>query len=223
MPAPHPQYDPEVPNTHCRIRVCNAYGEEFAGQPVPVPFAVSTLDTKGIVPRKGAFTYDQKEAEMLLSVVFAEVPGGDWEKCSKDTKTKWAEHLDKIDLTPIDYNDCDAWINEMVPICEQLTREATGKDWSNVVKGGCEIQVEDIFKKALRHTVRMIWMRDYEWEALICFLSDPNGERSVEEMYHTPSGSDTLKFNLLNKCLVFLQAWHDMITPPEDPKRRGRR
>lgn len=220
MPSPHPVYDPDIPKTHCRVRVCNSYGEEFPGQPVPVPFAKSTLECKGIVPRKGAFTVVQKETERLLSIVFHEVPGADWEKCSPETKTKWCHHLDKIDLTPLDYNDCEKWVEEMLDICEELTKQATGKGWADVQKGGVYDKVDDLLKKALRHTVRIIWMRDFEWEHLISFISDPNGESSVDEMYWQPDMVESLKFHLLNKTLVFIQAWTEIVTPPEDPKRK---
>lgn len=172
------------------------------------------MDCKGVVPRKGAFTVHQEETEGLLHFVFESIPGADFEKCTKEMMTKWCEHLDKIDLTPVDYNSCDAWIKEMMEIIEKITIEATGKDMSS-----CHTE---LLEQALRHTVRIIWMRDFEWENLIRFISDPNGETNVAELYHTKNLKSALAFHLLNKTICFLQAWTEIIKPPEDPAKRRR-
>merc|ERR1712224_85467 len=130
-----------------------------------------------------------------------------------------------IDTEPIDWNDCDKYVDEMVRIAEKITVECTGKDFeAHCAKKEdvATLDAEEELRKGIKHMVRVIWMRDMDWENMVRFISDPNGPQSIEEEYWVEDVTMALKYHILNTTLVFIQIWAWIVTP-EDKKKKGKK
>jgi len=205
MPCPKPIYEAGLKKNECRVRACNEEGQEYPGQRVPFAYAVPTAGTKGRVIRKQVFGRDKHFTAGLLNFVFEGLGGGaDVERLSTKTRALWTKTLDRCDLEAIDIDDCDDYIMEMVDLCNQITYECTGGSFE---EWGLRDHVRTELVQAWRHFVRLIWMRDLEWEDLVRCLSDPNCETSINEEYFLPDPSAGTKHVVSNKLLVPLQVW----------------
>mmetsp|Transcript_50396 Transcript_50396/g.126969 ORF Transcript_50396/g.126969 Transcript_50396/m.126969 type:complete len:224 (-) Transcript_50396:20-691(-) len=223
MPSMHPRYEDGVPKDCCRIRCCNAEGQEYPGQRAPFPYANPTSKTKGIVKRKPVFSYDKEFTYGLLASVFEGVGGNaDFERLSDRTQRVWCKTLDRCDLEAVDFEDCQSYIYELLALCDTITWECTGRSFE---EWGILDAVQMELSKAWMHFVRLVWMRDLEWEDLVRCISDPNAELSVEAEYHLTDPPAAVKHIVSSKLLVPLQVWGFFLraaAEAEDPrKRRG--
>mmetsp|Transcript_73177 Transcript_73177/g.210137 ORF Transcript_73177/g.210137 Transcript_73177/m.210137 type:complete len:225 (-) Transcript_73177:144-818(-) len=205
MPSMHPRYEEGVPKDRCRVRCCNEEGQEYPGQRAPFPFATPTAKAKGLVKRKPVFGCDKDFTYSLLESVFQDVGGGaDYERLSERTQRLWSRTLDRCDLEAIDFRNCDEYVSELLSLCDNITRECTG--WGFAERG----LVEDVsieLAKAWRHFVRLVWMRDLEWEDLVRCISDPNSDLSVDAEYYLSEPAAVVKHTVASKLLVPLQVW----------------
>eukprot|EP00930_Biecheleria_cincta_P065357 TRINITY_DN51126_c0_g1_i1.p1 TRINITY_DN51126_c0_g1~~TRINITY_DN51126_c0_g1_i1.p1 ORF type:complete len:228 (+),score=44.49 TRINITY_DN51126_c0_g1_i1:66-749(+) len=205
MPGPAPRYAEGVPKDHCQVRCCNEEGEERPGQKAAFPYAHSTMATKGVVKRKPVFSHDMEHTISLLEPVFQNVcVGSDYERLSERRQKEFCKMLDKCDLDGVSYHDCQFFIDGLILLCSQITKECTGKNFN---EWGFVGQAEDELRKAWLHFVRLIWIRDYEWENLVRCISDPNSRWSVNEDYFLEDPDKTVGYMVSHKLMVPLQVW----------------
>merc|ERR1740117_440688 len=206
MPAPHPAYAQDVPKGSCKVRCVNSEGQEKPGQIAAFPYAHDTTKTKGVVRRENVFAHDPLLPVKLLEIAFHETsPSADHEKCSETTQKAWVDLLDRCDTEAIDFNDCEEYVTELLELCNLITFECTGAtfaDW------GIVEEVQSELAKAWKHFVRLIWIRDYEWENLVKCLSDPNREWSVQENYYLLDPGQVVKTLVRENLMVPLQIWN---------------
>lgn len=209
MPSIHPKYEDDVPKDHCRVRCCNAEGQEFAGQAVPFSYAHPTSKVKGIVQRKPAFSHNKDFTYNLLKPVFQGLGGNcDYERLSENTQKAWCAELDRCDMETIDYNNCENYVMNLLQLCNLITWECTGRDFA---EWGIFDEANQELGRAWVHFVRLVWMRDLEWEDLVRYLSDPNREWSVNEEYFLPDPENSVRSIVSNKLMVPLQVWSFMM------------
>uniref|UniRef100_A0A6T0TSZ9 Uncharacterized protein n=1 Tax=Alexandrium monilatum TaxID=311494 RepID=A0A6T0TSZ9_9DINO len=205
MPAPHPKYEEGVPRDCCKVRSCNAEGQEFPGQMAQFPYAHPTDKTKGIVKRKPVFGYDKEHTMSLLEPVFSGLGGNcDYERLDEKTLEAFCKLLDQVDMEAVQYEACEGYVNALLGMCNAITEECTGVSFMDM---GIEQQVMDELGRAWMFFVRLIWIRDLEWENLVRCLSDPNAEWSVDEDYYIQDPAPMVKYIVASKLLVPLQVW----------------
>lgn len=209
MPSPEPKYADDVPKDHCKVRSCNAEGQEFMGQAVPYPYAHPTNKASGVVKRKPVFGHNKELTYSLLKSVFQGLgPNCDFERLSENTQLAWCAELDRCDQEPVDYNNCENYVIGLIELCNLITWECTGRDFA---EWGVFEEVHSELGRAWCHFVRLVWMRDLEWEDLVRHLSDPNREWSVNEDYFLEDPESAVKAVVSNKLLVPLQVWGFMM------------
>ncbi|CAE8589840.1 unnamed protein product [Polarella glacialis] len=205
MPSPHPLYEPDVPKDHCRVRCCNEEGQEWPGQKVTFQYAHSTLNEKGVVKRKPVFSHYRDHTYSLLEPIFRDLGGGsDYERLSDRSQKLLCEMLDRCDLEAVNYHECEAYVDGLLDLCSEITRECTGMSFA---EWGLVGEARQELGKAWMHFVRLIWMRDIEWENLIRYISDPNAEWSVSAEYFLVDPTKTLRHAVSQKLMVPLQVW----------------
>lgn len=205
---PSPIYEAGVPVTHVRVRACNAEGQAYPGEMVKIPFAqVDTLECHGSVKRKPVFGREESLTISHLEVVFDGLKGNaDWERISEETGERWVKLLDRCDQEGIDYETCDAYVDELMAMVDIITLECTGR---SLVDNGVSHESLEIMSNTWKHAfVQFIWMRDLDWENLVKHLSDPNIGTHFEESYFQPDLDQALRFNMMTKLMAPLQAWN---------------
>merc|ERR1719201_1024041 len=208
MPSPQPKYEAGVPKDSVKVRSVNSEGQEKPGEISKFPYAYDTMKTKGVVKRAPVFAQDAYVPFKLLETAFyGTSPSADYEKCTESTQKEWVSLLDRCD-TEVDYNDCEAYVTDLLQLCNLITLECTGAtfaDW------GCAQEAQLELGKAWKHFVRTIWMRDYAWESLVKCLSDPNKEWSVNEKYYLEDPQKAAKAMVKEKLMVPLQVWNTIL------------
>lgn len=155
--------------------------------------------------RKAVFGYDQDYTYSLLEPVFSGLGGNcDHERLSEQTLDAFVKMLDKVDLEALQYEESEVYVNQMLGLCNAITEECTGMGFLEM---GIEAEVMFELSKAWRHFVRLIWIRDLEWENLVRCVSDPNAEWSVDEEYYVKDPSTMVRYMVSSKLLVPLQVW----------------
>eukprot|EP00440_Ansanella_granifera_P047655 gb/GFBE01051618.1/.p1 GENE.gb/GFBE01051618.1/~~gb/GFBE01051618.1/.p1 ORF type:complete len:229 (+),score=45.74 gb/GFBE01051618.1/:1-687(+) len=209
MPSPFPRYEENVPKDHCRVRCCNDEGEDLYGQKAAFPYAHNTIKSQGVVKRKPIFSYDRDHTYSLLEPVFKDLGNGaDHERLSERTQRMLCKLLDRCDLEAVDYHNCQGYVDELLAFCSEITRECTGRSlgqWG--IFGEAELEL----RKAWMHFVRLIWIRDFEWENMVRCLSDPNAQWSVSEDYFLEDPAQTVRYAISEKLMVPLQVWAFML------------
>merc|ERR1712013_264025 len=98
----------------CRVRSCNAEGQEWPGQVAPFPYAYDTQKTKGVVKRKPVFAYDRDFTCGLLAPLFEDIgDNGDYERLTEEMQEFWCEALDACDLEAIDPKESDLYVDRL--------------------------------------------------------------------------------------------------------------
>mmetsp|Transcript_6624 Transcript_6624/g.10625 ORF Transcript_6624/g.10625 Transcript_6624/m.10625 type:complete len:223 (-) Transcript_6624:39-707(-) len=206
MPSAKPNYGNGNLRDSCQVRCVNSEGQQRLGEITKYPYAHDTTKTKGIVKRAPVFAHDPYLPFKLLENAFYDTsPSADYEKCSEATQKEWIDLLDRCDTEPVDYHDCEEYVTDLLQLCNLITFECTGAtfaDW------GCAQEAQEELGKAWRHFVRTIWIRDYDWDNLVKYLSDPNREWSVDEAYYLTDPEKTVKLLVKEKLMVPLQVWN---------------
>mmetsp|Transcript_26726 Transcript_26726/g.50239 ORF Transcript_26726/g.50239 Transcript_26726/m.50239 type:complete len:192 (+) Transcript_26726:73-648(+) len=148
--------------------------------------------------RQPAFSFDPDYTFSLLEPVFRELcHGADYEKLCEATQLEFCRLLDKSDS--VDYHDCDEYVTELLKLCSEITRECSGLSFGQW-KLGDDAQME--LRKGWAHFVRLVSLRDYEWEAMMEALSD-----STSSDADGVALTKMVRRSVSQKLLVPLQLW----------------
>ncbi|CAK9030008.1 unnamed protein product [Durusdinium trenchii] len=159
--------------------------------------------------RRPVFSFEEDYTFSLLEPVFRDLPNGDFEKLSEKTQKRFCVELDRCDLEPItsDVDRCEDYIDSLVRLCSEITHECTGKDFAQWRLVG---DAEEELRKAWRHFVRLISIRDFEWENLVSYLSDPHAGWNAPGEYskaNSANMSKMMRYAISQKLMVPLQMW----------------
>ncbi|CAL1173099.1 unnamed protein product [Cladocopium goreaui] len=144
------------------------------------------------------FSFDEDYTYSLLEPVFSGLcHGADYERLSEKNQKRFSSELDKCHLQSIDPADCDGYIDSLLQLCSVITRECTGKDFQQWQLG--EAALSEL-RKAWRHFVHLISVRDFDWEN----LQDLDGEKPGDK---ASAKLKMLRFVISQKLMVPLQMW----------------
>lgn len=150
------------------------------------------------IQRKPVFSFDEDYTFSLLEPIFRDLcPGADYEKLSEKTQRKFCLELDKCDLQAINPGDCDSYIDSLLEICSDITKECTGKGFHQWQLGEAAILE---LRKTWKHFVLLISTRDFEWENLV---HDTDGWNASGECVKPKA----VQFAISQKLMVPLQMW----------------
>merc|ERR1712232_800756 len=133
-----------------------------------------------MLQRKPIFSHDKAYTFAQLEIVFQGLcEGADHEQCSVGTMKRWCETLDQCDMEPVEYPSCTDYVQALLRLCDKITSECTGRDFTSWGVVGTAL---DELATAWRHFVRIIWMRDPEWQQLVAYFSDPRRDASAYDL-----------------------------------------
>ena len=151
------------------------------------------------IQRKPVFSFDEDYTFSLLEPIFRDLcPGADYEKLSEKTHRKFCFELDKCDLQAINPGDCDSYIDSLLEICSDITKECTGKGFHQWQLGEAAILE---LRKTWKHFVLLVSTRDFEWENLVQDTDDV--QNASGECVKTKA----VQFGISQKLMVPLQMW----------------
>ena len=156
------------------------------------------------LPRISVFSFDEDYTYSLLEPVFSGLcHGADYERLSEKNQKRFASELDKCHLQSIDPADCDAYIDSLLQLCSVITRECAGKDFQQWQLG--EAALSEL-RKAWRHFVHLISVRDFDWENLDFGGFSP-GEQLFGDKAEKNPNMKMLRLVISQKLMVPLQMW----------------
>ena len=102
--------------------------------------------------------------------------------------------------------NCDDYVEELMRLCDSITRECSGLTFAQL---GLKGDSENELRKGWVHFVRLVCLRDYEWENVMKRLSEPAD--AANEFSQKGAVAKMVQKAIRDKLLVPLQLWEYLL------------